>query len=138
ERSLADALEPSADQLYLVFQPIVDTGTGRLCGIETLIRWNHPDRGLLPPDEFIPIAERSDLIVRIDHWVLANALRQSSQWSSQLGLDTVPISVNMSARTLRDAGFVERVVGALDACAVRPDRLMLEITETTLITDIDR
>ena len=137
EVALAAALERSpCNELLLRFQPIVHAGTGRLRGMEALVRWNHPDLGMLPPDEFIPIAERSDLIVRLDRWVLESALRQLRAWSREACLVNTILSVNVSARSLRDVHFLPHVVTALVDANVPADRLMLEITETALITDV--
>jgi diguanylate cyclase (GGDEF)-like protein len=138
EHDLIGALEPGAEQLYLMFQPIVDVVGGRLRGIETLVRWEHPTRGSVGPDAFVPVAERSDLIVQLDQWVLESALRQAARWPEPAYPGAVPISVNLSARSLRDPGLVERVLATLERSGVAPRRLMLEITETTLITDIER
>ena len=138
EQALAEALDPSAGQLFLVYQPIVDSRTSRMRSVETLVRWNHPGRGPMRPDEFIPVAERSHLIVQLDMWVIDTALRQYARWSADLNVGPMTISVNLSARTLRAPDLVDRVMAALEAAGVMPHRLMLEVTETTLITDVQQ
>lgn len=137
EAALAAALDPSADELFLVFQPIVDASSGNLRGMEALVRWNHPVQGLLSPDDFIPVAERSDLIVKLDQWVLCATLRQLDEWTKERLFAAAVVSVNVSARSVCDIGFVDRVSAALAESSIPPSRLMLEITETALITDIE-
>lgn len=135
--ALAHALRSSATtQLFVVFQPIVATRGGRLAGIETLVRWRHPERGLLPPDQFVPTAERSGLVADLDRWTLRAALAQLAAWAHVVP-DGVPISVNVSARTLRQADYLDFVVAELERQGVQPNRLVLEITETALLTDLD-
>jgi diguanylate cyclase (GGDEF)-like protein len=128
---LRDALETG--QLVLYYQPKVDTSTGRLCGAEALLRWQHPTRGLLGPQEFIPAAERSELIVPITDEVIAMALRQAREWADLCLV--LPVSVNVATPSLRDLGFPHRVSVLLDEYGLPPDRLTLEITETALISD---
>jgi len=123
----------AAGELVLHYQPKVSTGSGRPLGVEALVRWQHPTRGLLPPGEFIPLAEDSDLIQPLTDVVLAEALRQHGAWRSAGML--VPISVNIATRSLLDTEFPDRVSRLLSRNAVAPDQLTLEITESAVITD---
>jgi diguanylate cyclase (GGDEF)-like protein len=125
------------DELVLHFQPIVDLDTGRLEGTEALVRWNHPTRGLVPPLEFVPLAEETGLIVSLDRWVMAEACRHAARWVERFG-PAAPawVSVNLSGRHLLDGSFEEDVVRALRATGLDPRRLTLEITETVLVQDV--
>jgi diguanylate cyclase (GGDEF)-like protein len=136
EMALSAALRPGADELRLVYQPIVATDTGALASIETLVRWDRRGHGRVLPDDFIPIAERSGLIVSLDMWVMRNVARQLAAWSSVPGLRDVPVSVNVSGRTLLQSNFVGAVAGALRAESLEPSRLKVEVTETALVTDL--
>jgi diguanylate cyclase (GGDEF)-like protein/PAS domain S-box-containing protein len=120
-------------ELSLAYQPIVDTGLGRICGVEALLRWNHPTRGAVSPAQFIPVAEQSGMIATIGEWVLRTACTEAAHWPRQ---DAPPyISVNVSAAQLSDRGFVASVVRALKDSGLPSERLLLEITETMLIDD---
>src|SRR5690606_13457312 len=123
-------------ELHLVFQPIVATGTGALLGLEALVRWQREGEGRVLPDDFVPIAERSGLIVQLDMWVLRAAMHQLAAWADVPGLADVPISVNVSGRTLLQASFVDDVSAALAAHSIAPRRLTIEVTETALVTDL--
>ena len=116
-------------QLELHFQPKIDLQTGRLIACEALLRWNHPERGLQPPPDFIPVAEQSQLIVPIGDWVLREACRHLHQWQSE-GLGVVPVAVNVSLIQLALGDFPQRVRACLDAFDVAPAALTLEITES--------
>ncbi|MBV8159976.1 MAG: bifunctional diguanylate cyclase/phosphodiesterase [Acidimicrobiia bacterium] len=123
-------------QLLLHYQPKASIRTGRVEAMEALVRWNHPARGLLYPDSFIPIAEQTDLIDKLTHWALARALddlRDLGRPSSKLA-----VAVNVSARSLSKPDFAWRVQNALQRAGVPPTRLIIEITETALITDPER
>jgi EAL domain-containing protein (putative c-di-GMP-specific phosphodiesterase class I) len=128
---LAAALE--RNELSLAYQPIVDTSNSRICGVEALLRWNHPIRGAVPPVQFIPIAEQSGLIGTIGEWVLRTACAEAAGWPLQQGEPY--ISVNVSAAQISDRGFVASVVRALDDAGLPAERLLLEITETMLVDD---
>ncbi len=131
QMDLADALEH--DQLFLLYQPLFDLSSERMIGVEALIRWRHPTRGIVPPDEFIPLAEESGLIVPIGKWVLQEACRQASSWRGQ-GHELV-MSVNVSARQLDADGLIEEVREVLDTNDLEPSLLTLEVTETALMRD---
>ena len=131
----ADLREACArGELRLAFQPIVETGESgqRLAGREALLRWTHPERGAIGPDEFIPIAEASGAIVPIGEWVLREACGAAANWS-----EAVPVSVNVSARQLQDPGFVTRVLSALAHTGLPAERLEIEITESALVSDAE-
>lgn len=121
------------NQLFLLYQPIVALDTGRLTGVEALVRWAHPTRGVLGPAEFIPIAERTGLIVPLGRWVLRAACRQTAAWHRAYG-DLAPavLNVNVSARELREPDFTADVAAALAETGLAPERLVLEVTETAI------
>ena len=120
-------------QLSLAYQPVVRLPDGAWVGLEALVRWQHPDRGLLLPDVFIPIAERSGLIVPLGRWILRTALDQYSAWTTEHGpAAPAEISVNVSTRQLREPGFVADIREALAATGVRPECLSIEVTETAV------
>jgi predicted signal transduction protein with EAL and GGDEF domain len=133
ETDLRHALERR--QFKLVFQPIVDSRSGRLAGLEALIRWHHPERGLVLPAAFIPLAEETGLITPIGEWVLWEACRQVQQWQQLLppGSEPLPVSVNLSARQFVDARLVDMVATALAVTGLSGRALRLEITESVLM-----
>jgi diguanylate cyclase (GGDEF)-like protein len=120
-------------QLVLHYQPIVDTHTDKVLSVEALVRWQHPERGLLPPADFIPLAERTGLITPLTHYVLKAALRQCRQWR-QAGHE-LTVAVNVSARRLLDLGFPDEVAGLLATWEVPARLLVVEITESTIMSD---
>lgn len=123
-------------QFVLHYQPQVDLATGRVFGVEALIRWQHPEWGLVPPGKFIPVAEDSGLIVPIGDWVIEEACRQAAAWSRK-GLPPLTVAVNLSALQFK-RGEVESVVSqALAASGLPPAQLELELTESVLISDVE-
>jgi EAL domain-containing protein (putative c-di-GMP-specific phosphodiesterase class I) len=120
-------------ELVLHYQPKIDLATGQPSGMEALLRWQHPQLGLLPPDTFIPMAEETGLIDVITVEVLDQALRQVAEWRD--AGHPLPVSVNVAARSLADMTFPATVIAALEKHGVSPDLLTLEITETALIAD---
>ncbi|WP_081744845.1 putative bifunctional diguanylate cyclase/phosphodiesterase [Arthrobacter sp. H14] len=129
------------DQLILHYQPVVHLATGRIQGVEALVRWNHPTRGLVMPDEFIPLAEESGSIVELGRWVLMTAAKQMREWQNQLSLaNDFKVGINLSAVELRRIDLVEDVRNVLRATGLEPANLVLEITETALVTrnEVDR
>jgi len=130
ESELRRALE--RDELRLHFQPKVDAASERTVGAEVLVRWQHPERGLLGPFEFIPIAESSGLIVPLGDWVFGAACRQLALWRDA-GLDPVPLSINVSALQFRDLAFIDRIAGALAAAGLGTDMVCIELTETVIL-----
>lgn len=131
---LREAIE--ADQLVLHYQPILHLPTGRVHGVEALVRWQHPERGLLPPGDFIALAEVYDLIAPLTRWVLSAATRQAAEWADQ-GLP-LRVSVNVSAASLAAGTIADDVVAALAASGLPPERLVVELTETTVAEDPER
>ncbi|MCW2715080.1 MAG: putative diguanylate cyclase/phosphodiesterase [Frankiales bacterium] len=123
----------SADQLVLHYQAQVDAYDGHVVGVEALIRWQHPEQGLLAPDAFVPLAERTGLILPITRWVIDSAAAQLSEWL-RAGLD-VACSVNISARDLADPGLLDAALGAAHLHQVPAHRLCLELTETAILDD---
>jgi diguanylate cyclase (GGDEF)-like protein/PAS domain S-box-containing protein len=124
------------DQLVLFYQPIVDMTTQRIECVEALVRWHHPERGLVPPDSFIPLAEQTGLIKPLTQWVLQTALRQLHVWRER-GL-VLDMSVNLSMTNLHDPELAETIERALARNAIPPTVLRLELTETAIIADIGR
>ncbi|HET9518214.1 MAG TPA: bifunctional diguanylate cyclase/phosphodiesterase [Actinoplanes sp.] len=121
------------NEFFLLFQPIVRLPDGKWTGVEALVRWQHPERGLVPPDVFIPIAERTGLIVGLGNWILRTACRHATDWLARYGVEAPgEIGVNVSARQLREPGFVTEVVDALHGSGLAPGRLMVEVTETAV------
>jgi diguanylate cyclase (GGDEF)-like protein len=134
EMDLAGALD--RQELFLLYQPMFDLRTEELVGVEALLRWRHPARGVLCPDDFVPIAEESDLIVSIGRWALNAACRQAFLWHE--GGHQIGMSVNVCARQLDGDALVEEVGDALRASGLEPTALTLEVTETTLMRDTEQ
>ena len=132
ERALADG------EFTVFYQPIVDLPTSALIGVEALVRWNHPDRGLIGPAAFIPLAETTGLIVPLGRLVLEQACAQLALWCQQFpAARQLRMSVNLSARQFQDADLVEDVARILTTSAVNPNRIVLEITESLLMQDLE-
>ena len=135
---LRSALDHAVNEghFLLQYQPIVDLGTDEAVGFEALVRWHHPQRGVIAPDEFIEVAEESGLIVPMGRWVLDQALHTVAQWRRILPRTRQPyVTVNVSVRQFRQSGFVEQVKASLEYAGVPPQALVLEITETLLMGD---
>ncbi len=116
-------------ELLLYYQPQLSADCTRVVGVEALLRWMHPDQGMIPPDRFIPLAEESGQIVEIGAWVLQEACRQLGQWRKQ-GMDTLSVSVNLTGPQIMDSQLLNRINKALDESGVPPSMLELEITES--------
>jgi predicted signal transduction protein with EAL and GGDEF domain len=125
-----------SQQLLIHYQPQVD-GAGHVIGAEALLRWQHPQRGLVPPDDFIPLAEDTGLILAIGHWVLQSVCALLNSWESDDRLRSLQLAVNVSARQFRQPGFVAQVQAILAASAVNPARLKLELTESVVLEDVE-
>ena len=121
------------DELFLLYQPMFHLEDGTVRGVEALLRWQHPEHGVVPPDQFIPIAEETGLIVEIGRWVAQQACRQASLWQAR-GLQMV-MAINVSGRQLDEDGFASEIADILDETDLEPASLMLEITETALMGD---
>lgn len=132
EQSLQRALERG--ELWLEFQPEVSLADQRVVGAEALLRWDHPDLGLLGPDAFVGIAEETGLIVRIGEWVLHTACREAARWGS---VDELFVAVNVSAHQLADPGFPAHVDAALHEAGLAPARLCIEVTESAVVSSWD-
>jgi diguanylate cyclase (GGDEF)-like protein/PAS domain S-box-containing protein len=125
---LRDALEQ--EQFVLHYQPLLSLTSGTITGVEALVRWQHPERGLVPPNDFIPLAEETGLIRPLGQWLLEEACRQAVEWQRE---GPLTMSVNISAVQLRQPGFVEDVEGALERTGIDPSTLVLEMTESVLL-----
>ncbi len=137
ETELRRALEQ--EEFIVYYQPIFEISNNHLVGFEALIRWKHPTRGLISPDNFVSVTEEMGLIVRIDHWVLAQACQQIVDWQSRFS-DCFPlsISINLSAQGLRNTNVLQEVDDIMAKTGITGDGLILEITESMLIEDIDQ
>lgn len=124
-------------EFLLHYQPQIDTVSGRIIGAEALLRWQHPDMGLIQPDKFIPLAERSGLIIPIGEWVLNEACRQAQVWRETCRLPPMVIAVNLSALQFKRGNIVETVTTALARSGLPPSHLELELTESILLHDLE-
>ena len=119
-----------------MYQPQMDVATGKITGLEALLRWQHPELGLVPPDRFIRIAENSGLIIPIGEWVLRAACSQARRWQDE-GIPAVVVAVNVSAVQFRQPGFCELIKRVLEETGLAPQYLGLELTEGLLLADAD-
>lgn len=136
EKDLRDAVA-SGSQLEPYYQPLYDASSGRLVGVETLARWNHPERGMISPAEFIGLAEESGLIIPLGLKILRRACVDARQREGS-GLGAIIVTVNLSAAQIRDPGLARSIQEVLEETGMAPDTLVLEVTESTLIADLDR
>ncbi|MFC4779452.1 putative bifunctional diguanylate cyclase/phosphodiesterase [Paenibacillus sp. GCM10023252] len=135
ENGLRNALHENQFSLY--YQPKISSLSGKLSGIEALIRWHHPDLGMIPPDKFIPLAEESGFILEIDSWVFLEACRQNKTWQDE-GMPRVPVSVNISARHFNQGDLVGMIEKALADTKLEPKYISIEITEGVLIRNVEQ
>ncbi len=135
ENSLRRGLE--REELTVFYQPQANMATGQIDSAEALVRWQHPSLGLVPPDDFIPLAEETGLIVPLGEWVLRAACAQSEAWL-QAGLSPLRVAVNLSARQLDQPDLVKTVADVLEETHLSPESLELEITESTTMRSPDR
>src|SRR5262249_20316632 len=123
-------------QFLLAYQPIVDLATDETAGFEALVRWHHPVRGVVAPDEFLEVAEESGLIVPMGRWVIEQALHTVAQWRRIMPREReIYVSVNVSPRQFRDPGFADQILQLLSYAGVPPQALMLELAEDVLADD---
>jgi diguanylate cyclase len=128
---------PERGELELHYQPQVDVASGRVLGLEALVRWRHPIRGWISPGEFIPMAEASDLIVQIGKWILDEACRQARVWYDE-GFVNINIAVNMSARQFRQPDLLSMIQRAVANRGLQPRHIVIELTESAVMSDADR
>jgi diguanylate cyclase (GGDEF)-like protein len=126
----------SEGELFLHYQPVLHLATGRMTSVEALVRWDKPGEGLQPPDSFIPVAERSDLIITLDQWVLHRAAGQLVHWRHSPHLAGVDIAVNVSGRHLASQSLHRHLAELLDTTGIDPRRVIVELTETVLVEDL--
>ena len=127
----------SRDQLRLHYQPFVDMLTGRIAGMEALLRWNHPELGAVSPARFIPVAEQSGLIVEVGSWVLRQTCQDMRDWLDK-GIEVPHISINVSPLQFRNAAFPQHLEATLQEFSIDPSRLCVEVTEGALMEDVER
>ncbi len=133
ERDLRRGIQ--AGELAAHYQPLLDLASGQVVGAEALVRWEHPRRGLLMPDTFIPMAEDTGLITRVGAWMLDEACRQMSLWQAELARPPSWVGVNLSVREIEQPGLVETIAGLLTEHGLHPAQLLLEITESAIMHD---
>lgn len=131
ENNLRSAI--AHNEFFLVYQPQVDLATGKILSVEALIRWRHPDQGIIPPMDFIPLAEENGLIIPIGEWALQQACRDAVAWQ-QAGYP-IDLSVNLSAKQFKDPNLIQTVINTLSSTGLAPKSLVLEITENALMED---
>ena len=134
EAELREAIH--AQQLRLYYQPQVDASR-RVVGAEALVRWQHPQRGLVPPNDFIPLAEDTGLILPMGHWVMETACRQLHAWANDARTRDLQVAVNVSARQFHQPDFVQQVLDVLQQTGAKPHLLKLELTESLLVSDVE-
>ncbi|GFE67678.1 bifunctional diguanylate cyclase/phosphodiesterase [Chroococcus sp. FPU101] len=126
-------------EFVLYYQPIIALNTLNLLGFEALIRWNHPTKGLIPPDQFIPIAEESGLIISLGHWVLEEACQQLARWQQKYLLaKKIKMSINLSVQQLQDPQLFEKLQQVIKKASIEGKSLVLEITESMLVENIKK
>jgi len=135
ERDLRHALEQHQFELY--YQPQISLKSGAIVGVEALIRWRHPERGLIPPAEFIPVAEASGLIVPLGDWVMSEACAQAQAWREE-GLPSIRMGVNVSVHQFNEGKLAQKVSAVLAQSGFKPEWLKLEITESLLMQEVER
>lgn len=134
ENSLRKAID--REEFTVHYQPMVDLASGRTTGVEALVRWQHPEQGLLPPLEFIPLAEESGLIIPLGEWILLHACRQARQWCDA-GLPPLRMSVNLSMRQFTQNAVTDMVMNAINASKLDPGLLELELTESMVMNNAE-
>lgn len=135
ENDLRRAIE--REEFCVHYQPIVSLGTEMLVGFEALVRWNHPERGLVPPDEFIPLAEETGLVIEIGGLALREACTQGRKWHTALGRESLTMSVNLSGKQLTQTDLIQQIQDTLEQTGFNPTCLRLEITETVVMENAE-
>jgi diguanylate cyclase (GGDEF)-like protein/PAS domain S-box-containing protein len=125
-------------EFFIHYQPLVDLQSGQTVAVEALARWRHPWRGVIPPAEFIPAAEKTGAIVSVGRWVLQRACEQVRAWQDVRGGPALGLAVNLSARQLKDPGLVEDVIDAVASSGLEPTGILLEMTESVLMDDLEK
>ena len=125
-------------EFFIHYQPLVDLQSGQTVAVEALARWRHPWRGVVPPAEFIPAAEKTGAIVSVGRWILQRACEQVRAWQDATGGPALGLAVNLSARQLKDPGLVEDVIDAVASSGLEPTGILLEMTETVLMDDLEK
>lgn len=124
------------EEFVLFFQPIFNLFTNEITGVEALVRWFHPDKGYISPDEFIPVAEQSELIYDLEHFIVRKALQQKMEWERE-GLDKVELSINLSGKTLESEDNFNKIEKLISSFPVDYFKLIIELTETAFITNLE-
>ncbi len=137
DMDFASQVETALDnqQFYLVYQPQVDFNTGKLKGVEALVRWRHPQKGIISPEKFIRVAELTGLIVPLGKWVMRTACAQAAAWSNDPVLGKIEVAVNVSALQLKSGTLVEDILQVLEETGLAPERLVVELTESAFVQD---
>lgn len=137
DMDFASQVETALDthQFYMVYQPQIDFNTGKLKGVEALVRWQHPEKGIISPDKFIHVAELTGLIVPLGKWVMRTACAQAAQWNHHPVLGKAEVAVNVSALQLKTGTLVEDVLQILKETGLSPQRLVVELTESSFVQD---
>lgn len=125
------------EEFTVYYQPQLDASNGQVTGLEALIRWHHPTRGLVLPDTFIPLAEETGLIIEIDRWVMRTAMHQIQGWRQE-GIDPGVLSLNLSVQQLMSNTFIRMLKSEMDAIGFKPEWLELEVTEREMMTNPDK
>ena len=133
----ADLREAVQKEQFLLYYQVQVDGDGRLTGVEALLRWQHPQRGMISPADFIPLAEETGLILPLGQWVLEMACAQLARWATSQKMAGLTVAVNVSARQFHHENFVGQVLKALDRSGANPHRLKLELTESLLVEDVE-
>jgi EAL domain-containing protein (putative c-di-GMP-specific phosphodiesterase class I) len=137
DMDFASQVEAALDnhQFYMVYQPQVDFNTGRLKGVEALVRWRHPEKGIISPDRFIKVAELTGLIIPLGKWVMRTACAQAAKWRDDPVLGQIEVAVNVSALQLKSGTLVEDILQILEETGLAPQRLVVELTESAFVQD---
>jgi EAL domain-containing protein (putative c-di-GMP-specific phosphodiesterase class I) len=133
----ASQVETALDnqQFFMMYQPQVDFKTGKLKGVEALVRWRHPEKGIISPEKFIRVAELTGLIVPLGKWIMQTACAQAAQWKDHPVLGKIEVSVNVSALQLKSGTLVEEIMQILQDTGLAPERLVIELTESSFVQD---